>query len=158
LEDGKNLQMSFLGNIAAAQTAKALGKYNSQNTYQQALYARKKAAINEKFYDQVTLPLLKRKQEKQRGELLVGILRSGAEARPGTTPYELMLENTYNQAFNLVMADYNKEMDKMDQLNQSLMLEAQATGQLYQGKLTARAQYFAAAGSLLGDANKMGMI
>jgi len=150
--------MSFLGNIAAAQSAKAISKYNASVNRQQANFLKAKAEVNESFYNKVTLPLLKRKQEKQRGELFVGILRSGAEARPGTTPYELMLENRYNQAFNLVMADYNKEMDKMDQLNQSLMLEAQATGQLYQGKLTARAQYFAAAGSLLSDANTMDMI
>ena len=150
--------MSFLGNIAAAQTAKAISKYNASVNRQQASFLKAKAEVNENFYDKVTLPLLKRKQEKQRGELFVSILRSGAEARDGTTPYEIMLENRYNQAFNLVIADYNKEMDKMDQLNQSLLMEAQATGQLYSGRLTARAQYFAAAGSLLGDANEMDMI
>ena len=40
--------MSAIGNIAAAQSAKAIGKYNEQLAYQQAAYDRKKAAIREK--------------------------------------------------------------------------------------------------------------
>ena len=55
-------------------------------------------------------------------------------------------------------ADYNDEMDANDQLNQSLMLDAKAAGQEYAGRMTARAQKFAAVGSLLSDANKMGYI
>jgi len=69
-----------------------------------------------------------------------------------------MLENNVNAAFNVVIADYNDEMDYNDQLNQSLMLEAKAQGQEYAGRMTARAQKFAAVGSLLSDANKLGMI
>ena len=68
----------------------------------------------------------------------------------------LMLENNVNQAFNVVIADYNDEMDANDQLNQSLMLDAKAAGQEYAGRMTARAQKFAAVGSLLSDANKLG--
>ena len=40
--------MSFIGNFAAAQSAKAIGQYNQSVYYQQAAYARKKAAINQK--------------------------------------------------------------------------------------------------------------
>ena len=69
-----------------------------------------------------------------------------------------MLENNVNQAFNVLIADYNSTMDYNDQLNQSLMLEAKAQGQEYAGRMTARSQYFAAAGSLLSDANKFGII
>ena len=79
----------------------------------------------------------------------------GAEFREGTTPYDVMLENNVNQAFNITIADYNSEMDFKDQLNQSLMLEAKAAGQEYAGRMTARSQKFAAVGSLLGDANKI---
>ena len=42
--------MSFIGNIAAAQSAKAIGKYNEGLAYQQAAYERKKAAVREKVY------------------------------------------------------------------------------------------------------------
>ena len=34
--------MSFIGNIAAAESAKAIGKYNSSVAYEEAQYARKK--------------------------------------------------------------------------------------------------------------------
>jgi len=117
-----------------------------------------KAEVNRKFYENVTKPLLLKNQEKARANLFVSTLRSGAEFREGTTPYDVMLENNVNQAFNVVIADYNNEMDANDQLNQSLMLEAKAAGQEYAGKMTARGQYFAAAGSLLSDANKFGLI
>ena len=42
--------MSFIGNIAAAQTAKTLGRYNESVAYQEAQYERKKAAVREKIY------------------------------------------------------------------------------------------------------------
>ena len=111
-----------------------------------------------KYYNNVTKPLLLKNQEKARANLFVSSLRTGAEFREGTTPYDVMLENNVNQAFNVVIADYNQEMDANDQLNQSLMLEAKAAGQEYAGRMTARSQYFAAAGSLLSDANKLGYV
>ena len=49
-------------------------------------------------------------------------------------------------------------MDANDQLNQASLLEAKAAGQEYAGRMTARGQYFAAAGSLLSDANKFDLI
>ena len=39
--------MSFIGNFAAAQSAKAIGQYNQSVYYEQAAYARKKAIIND---------------------------------------------------------------------------------------------------------------
>ena len=61
--------MSFIGNFAAAQSAKAIGAYNQGVYYQQAAYERKKAAINKKTYDQVTKPLLLRKFNKDYSKL-----------------------------------------------------------------------------------------
>lgn len=148
--------MSALGNIAAAQTAKRVGAYNAKVTRMERDFILAKRDVNSKFYKKVTKPLLIKNQDKARANLFVSSLRSGAEFRAGTTPYDVMLENNVNQAFNVVIADYNQEMDANDQLNQSLMLEAKAQGQEYVGQMTARAQKFAAVGSLLGDANKMG--
>jgi len=150
--------MSALGNIAAAQTSKRIGAYNAKVTRMERDFLDAKREVNKKFYTNVTLPLLLKNQAKASSNLFVNILRTGAEYRAGTTPYDVMLENNVNQAFNLVIADYNSEMDYNDQLNQSLMLEAKAAGQEYGGKLTARSQYFAAAGSLLSDANTFGML
>ncbi len=150
--------MSALGNIAAAQSAKRISAYNAKVTRMEKDFIEAKAEVNKKFYQDVTKPLLLKNQEKARDNLFVNILRSGAEFREGTTPYDVMLENNVNAAFNVVIADYNDEMDYNDQLNQSLMLEAKAQGQEYAGRMTARAQKFAAVGSLLSDANQLGMV
>jgi len=148
--------MSALGNIAAAQSAKRISAYNAKVTRMEKDFIVAKGEVNKKFYKDVTKPLLLKKQEKDRDNLFVNILSSGAEFREGDTPYDVMLENNVNAAFNVVIADYNDEMDYNDQLNQSLMLEAKAQGQEYAGRMTARAQKFAAVGSLLSDANKLG--
>ena len=148
--------MSALGNIAAAQSAKRISAYNAKVTRMEKDFIEAKAEVNKKFYKDVTKPLLLKNQEKARDNLFVNVLRSGVEFREGTTPYDVMLENNVNAAFNVVIADYNDEMDYNDQLNQSLMLEAKAAGQEYAGRMTARAQKFAAVGSLLSDANKLG--
>ena len=150
--------MSALGNIAAAQTAKRIGSYNAKVTRMERDFLDAKREVNIKFYNNVTKPLLLKNQEKAKANLFVSSLRTGAEVREGTTPYDVLLENNVNQAFNVVLADYNNEMDAQDQLNQSLMLEAKAAGQEYAGRMTARSQYFAAAGSLLSDANKFDLI
>ena len=150
--------MSALGNIAAAQTAKRIGSYNAKVTRMERDFLDAKREVNIKFYNNVTKPLLLKNQEKAKANLFVSSLRTGAEVREGTTPYDVLLENNVNQAFNVVLADYNNEMDAQDQLNQSLMLEAKAAGQEYAGRMTARSQYFAAAGSLLSAANKFDLI
>jgi len=148
--------MSALGNIAAAQTAKRIGSYNAKVTRMESDFIKAKSEVNTKFYNNVTKPLLLKQQEKNKANLFVSTLRTGAEFREGTTPYDVLLENNVNQAFNVVIADYNSEMDANDQLNQSILLEAKAQGQEYAGRMTARAQKFAAVGSLLSDANKLG--
>jgi len=149
--------MSALGNIAAAQSAKRISAYNAKVTRMEKDFIVAKGEVNKKFYKDVTKPLLLKNQEKARDNLFVNILSSGAEFREGDTPYDIMLVNNVNAAFNVVIADYNDEMDYNDQLNQSLMLEAKAKGQEYAGRMTARAQKFAAVGSLLSDANQFGM-
>ena len=150
--------MSALGNIAAAQSAKRIAAYNAKVTRMERDFLEAKAEVNKKFYKNVTKPLLLKQNDKNRSNLFVSSLRTGAEFRPGTTPYDLMLENNVNQAFNVVIADYNSTMDYNDQLNQSLMLEAKAQGQTFAGQMTARAQKAAAVGSLLSDANKLGYV
>jgi len=150
--------MSALGNIAAAQSAKRISAYNAKVTRMERDFVVAKKEVNTKFYNQVTKPLLLKNQEKARDNLFVNVLRSGAEFREGTTPYDVFLENNVNQAFNVVIADYNSTMDYNDQLNQSLMLEAKAQGQEFAGQMTARAQKAAAVGSLLSDANKLGYV
>ena len=141
--------MSFIGNIAAAQSAKAIGKYNERMAYEEAAYARKKAAIREKIYNTIERPRFVDQQEQAYSNFFVSSLRTGAEYREGTTPFLVGVRNKQNQLFDLALSDYNNEVTVNDQINQSLLLEAKGRGERLKGDLTARAEYAKAAGSLL---------
>ena len=141
--------MSFLGNIAAAKSAKAIGKYNSSVAYQEAQYERKKAAIKEKVYKTVERPRLLDQQDQQYSNFFVQSLRSGAEFREGDTPMLVAIKNKQLQSFDLAVADYNSKVAVTDMINQSLLIEARGRGEEFKGKMTANTQYMAALGSLL---------
>jgi len=141
--------MSFIGNIAAAQGAKTIGKYNEAVAYQEAAYARKKAAIREKVYNTIERPRFVDQQKQQFSNFFVDALRTGAEYREGTTPFLVGVKNVQNQLFDLAMSDYNNEVLVNDQINQSLLLQAKGQGERLKGDLTARTEYMKAAGSLL---------
>jgi len=142
--------MSFLGNIAAAQSAKAIGKYNQSVYNQQAnLQKAKKAAVREEIYKTVEKPRLLDLQDQQYSKFFVDALNTGAEFREGTTPFLVGLKNKQLQSFDLAMADYNSKVAVTDQINQSLLIEARGRGEEFKGKMTANTQYMAALGSLL---------
>ena len=141
--------MSFIGNIAAAQSAKAIGKYNESLAYQQAAYARKKAAVQQKVYDTIERPRFLDQQEQAYSNFFVSALRTGAEFREGTTPFFVGIRNKQNQLLDLDLADYNQQVSQNDIINQSLLMEAKGRGERLKGDMTARAEYFKAAGSLL---------
>lgn len=141
--------MSFIGNIAAAQTAKTIGKYNESVAYQEAAYARKQAAIQQKVYDNIERPRFVEQQQQAYSQFYVDALRTGAEYREGTTPFLVGVKNKQNQLFDLALADYNTKVAVNDQINQSLLLQARGQGERLKGDLTARAEYAKAAGSLL---------
>jgi len=141
--------MSALGNIAAAQTAKTIGKYNERLAYEQAAYDRKKAAVQQKVFDTIERPRFVKQQEQAYSNFFVNALRTGAEFREGTTPFLVGVENRSNQMLDLALADYNQKVVFNDQINQSLLLEARGRGERLKGDLTARAEYMKAAGSLL---------
>ena len=150
--------MSFIGNFAAAQSAKAIGQYNSQLYYQQAQYARKKAELNEKVYNQVTRPLIVKQNKANYSNFFVSALSSGAEFREGTTPYLAGLDFRINQATDLVISDFNAEMDQFDQANQISLLQARGAGEAFKGAMTARTETIRGFGSLLSMANTGGFI
>ena len=141
--------MSFIGNIAAAQSAKAIGKYNASVAYQEAQYERKKAAVREEIYKTVEKPRLLDLQDQQYSNFFVEALNTGAEFREGTTPFLVGLKNKQLQSFDLAMADYNSKVAVTDQINQSLLIEARGRGEEFKGKMTANTQYMAAVGSIL---------
>ena len=141
--------MSFIGNIAAAQTAKALGKYNQQIIHHEAAYEKRKAEIAKKVYDTVERPRFLDQQEREYSEFFVSALRSGAEFRGGTTPFLVALKNKQNQMFDVALSDYNNKVTVNDMINQSLLIRARGEGERLKGDLTARAEYMKAGASLL---------
>jgi len=141
--------MSFIGNIAAAQSAKAIGKYNASVAYQEAQYLRKQAAIKEKVYNTVEKPRLLDQQDQQYSNFFVEALRSGAEMRSGTTPMFVAIKNKQLQSFDVAIADYNSKVGVTDMINQSLLIEARGRGEEFKGRMTANTEYMKAAGSLL---------
>ena len=112
--------MSFIGNIAAAQSAKAIGKYNASVAYQEAQYERKKAAVREQVYKTVERPRLLDQQDQQYANFFVSSLRSGAEMRDGTTPMFVALKNKQLQSFDLAISDYNSKVTAFQKLDPSL--------------------------------------
>ena len=97
--------MAFIGSFAAAQSARAIGKYNADVYQQRAKYAEAKANVNREVFNKVDRPRLLKKQDADYDFLFVRALKSGAEVRPGTSPYLALLEARYNQATDLTIAD-----------------------------------------------------
>ena len=143
--------MSFIGNIAAAQSAKVLGKYNQQVFNQQAELQRRKTEIARTAYNQIDRKRLVLNQEKQYDSLFVNLLSSGAEVRLGDTGYEVLLETKYNQMTDIAIEDFNSQQAYYDGINQSLLLQSKGVGENFKGQLTARAEYMKAAGTMFGN-------
>ena len=100
-------------------------------------------------YDNIDRPRLLKKQDSDYDFLFVRALKTGAEVRPGTSPYLALLEAKYNQATDLSIADFRSNQANFDGLNESLLLESKAAGARFKGDLTARTETIKGFGSLL---------
>ena len=150
--------MSFIGNIAAAQSAKSIGKYNQSLFYQQAALQRKKTEVNKKVYDNIERPRLVKNFERQLDGLFVASLRSGVEVRQGTTPYINLIEARNEQLTDLAIEDYNSTTAYYDGINQSLLLQSKGIGERFKGDMMARSELFKAGGTMFGNYSKTGSI
>ena len=139
--------MSFIGNFAAAQSAKAIGRYNERSVYQQAQLQRQKTEVAREVYNKVDRPRLVKKQDSEYDFLFVRALKSGAEIREGESPYLALLEAGVNQATDLAIADFNSRQAFYDGMNQSLLTESKAIGERFKGDLTARTETIKGIGS-----------
>ena len=148
--------MSFIGNIAAAQTAKVIGKYNQSVINQEAAYNKRQAEIQGEVYEKFDKPKFVDQQNAWMKDQFVNTLATGAEFREGETGYLVHLKNYQNQATDLAINDYNQTIKQNDLINQSILLQARGTGERLKGDMTARAEYISSAGSLLamGSASK----
>ena len=144
--------MSFIGNFAAAQSARAIGKYNQAVYKQRADLQRAKTAQNRAIYFNLDRPRLVKKQDSELDYLFVNYLNRGVEVKRGDTPYLGILEGKYNQALDLSIADFRANQANFDGLNESLLLESKAAGARFKGDLTARTETIKGVGSLLSTA------
>ena len=145
--------MSFIGNIAAAQSAKAIGKYNQSVMNQEAAYNKRQAEIQGEVYEKFDKPKFVDQQNAWMKDQFVNTLATGAEFREGETGYLVHLKNYQNQATDLAINDYNQTIKQNDLINQSILLQARATGERLKGDMTATSEYWKAGGSLLAMAS-----
>ena len=143
--------MSFIGNLVTAYTARAIGDFNAQMYWQQADYARRQAEVAEAAYNKLDRPRIVKKQSLDYSNFFVNVMKSGVEFTG--TPYEVAMAYKFNQATDLAIADYNQNMENIDMVNRSLLLQAKGMGAEFEGRLIARGEYIKTAGSLLGSAN-----
>ena len=144
--------MAFIGNLVAAQTAVAIGKYNAQVNRQQAAYWDAKAEQDRVAYNQIDKPRLLKQQQRERSNFFVNLLSTGAEF--SGTNYAMSLEFDFEQATDVAIADYNESLDFIENRNQSLLFATKAQGDIYRAKLGAVSEYAKAGGSLLSMANQ----
>jgi hypothetical protein len=150
--------MSFIGNIAAAQSAKAIGKYNQDVYNQQANLQKAKTEVNKKVYENIDRPRLVKQQEAAYDFLFVQTLNTGAEVRAGSSNYLALLDMKVNQATDLAIEDYNSTTAYYDGINQSLLLQSKGVGERFKGQMTANAEFMKAAGSMFGNYKSSGSI
>ena len=115
--------MSFIGNIVAAKSAQVLGKYNQSVYEQQAAYAKQQSVMREKVYTEWEKPKLLEDQATFLAEQRVNIFKSGAELREGETGYLVLLKNMQNLSRQVAISDYNKEVERIDLVNNSLLFK-----------------------------------
>jgi len=150
--------MSFIGNIAAAQSAKAIGKYNSSVYNQQANLQKAKTEVNREVYNNLDRPRLVKQQEAAYDFLFVQSLNTGAEIREGETTYLALLDSKVNQVRDLAIEDYNSTTAYYDGMNQSLLLQSKGVGERFKGQMTANTEYMKAAGTMFGNYKSSGSI
>ena len=143
--------MSFIGNFAAAKGAAAIGQYQKSIWDNEAKYIRAQRDQKEKVYVEVLKPQLLDIHKTQYSDFFVSQLSTGAEIRAGTTPYFNLLKFKVNQAFDVAMSDFNKEVDYNSMTNKALMTTSRGEAALYTGLLTARTEKIKGYASLLTE-------
>ena len=143
--------MSFIGDIVAAKSAAAIGKYNAAVNTEQAKYWNAKAEQDRAIFHQLDRPRLVKQQNRDYSNFFVNTLMTGAEF--SGTNYAMALAYKIEQGTDLVIADHNESIAFMENRNQSLLYETKALGDIYKGKLGEITGYAKATGSLLAMAN-----
>ena len=144
--------MSFIGNIFGAYASRQIGKFNQDLFNLQSDIAKRNAEIKKKTFETVEKPRLLKSYERNKSDLLVSLLKSGIDVdRIGETPYLMLLEQEVENDFDLVMATFNSTVTYQNEVNRSLLLQAQGAGEKYKGELMFRSQIAQAGGDIYAN-------
>ena len=147
--------MSFIGDIIGGYGARQLGDYN-QSLFNEKANTRN-AEIKKKTFEQVDLPRIRKEQERNKSNQFVKLIKSGIDvSRIGDTPYLVQLEQDIEDAFEISIATYNSTLTYEQELNNSLIIQAQGQAESYKGKVTQRAAYAKAAGTMFNNYQSSG--
>jgi len=131
--------MAFVGNLLGGYQAREIGRYNESILQKQAAINTRNAEIKRTTFEQVTLPQLKKDQERNRSNQFVNLLSSGVDvSRIGDTPYLVMLEQSVEDAFDISVQSYNSQTAYENELNTSLILQAQGRAKAFEGEVAFR--------------------
>ena len=149
---GKYINMSFVGDIIGGYGARQLGDYNQSLFNEKAKINTRNAEIKKKTFEQVDLPRIRKEQERNKSNQFVKLIKSGIDvSRIGDTPYLVQLEQDIEDAFEISIATYNSTLTYEQELNNSLIIQAQGRAESYKGKVTQRAAYAKAAAKMYGN-------
>tara|TARA_R100001594_G_scaffold76505_1_gene111118 strand:+ start:280 stop:741 length:462 start_codon:yes stop_codon:yes gene_type:complete len=141
--------MAFIGNIFGAYGAREIGKFNADLYAKQAELTRKNAEIKRTTFEQVTLPRLKKDQERFRSNQFVNLLKSGFDVdRIGETPYLIGLEQSIEDAFEISVQSFNSTVAVQNEINNASLLQAKGQGERFRGDIQFRTGLFKAAGQM----------
>ena len=144
--------MSFIGDILGGYGAAQIGKFNQDIFNQKAAINTRNAEIKKKTFEQVDLPRIRKEQERNKSNLFVQLLNNGFDASQiGDTPYLVMLDQDIEDAFEISIQTYNSTLTYEQELNNSLLLQAQGRGEAFKGKVARNAAYAKAAGKAYGN-------
>ena len=144
--------MSFIGDIIGGYGAAQIGKYNQDIFNQKTRINTRNAEIKKKTFEQVDLPRIRKAQERNKSNLFVQLLNNGFDASQiGDTPYLVMLDQDIEDAFEISIQTYNSTLTYEQELNNSLLMEAQGRGEAFKGKVARNAAYAKAAGEAYGN-------
>jgi len=139
--------MSFIGDIIGGYGAAQIGRANQDIFNKQAAINTRNAEIKKRTFEQVTLPQLKKDQARNRSNQFVNLLSSGFDVdRIGETPYLVMLEQSVEDAFSISVESFNSQVSYENELNNSLILQAQGNLKRFEGDVMRNAAYAKAAG------------
>ncbi len=141
--------MSFIGNIFGAYGARQIGRFNADLYAKQAELARKNAEIKRTTFEQITLPRLKKDQERNRSNQFVNLLKSGFDVdRIGETPYLVGLEQSIEDAFEISVQSFNSTVAVQNEINNASLLQAKGQGERFKGDIQYRTGLAKAAGDI----------